>query len=352
MPDEKQIEEMLNSIDDKPVEDLAEEEKAKVIKIGDKSKAAKVNKFDLFFISVWAFICSAIIKFSSWICKGIKLVIKKDVPQKYVIAVVSTILIIFLMLLFTSPFKVNVTKTEVLELYSNNLVAVQKYVGVDSYGNPSYKWGYANKNGDIKINCKYEEALEFKHKVAFVKMYKEQDGASYYYWTLINTKGKQVSDLEIIVTGGCPIQQFSDDTKLARIMLNGKYGYVNTKGKIQIDTIYDNAGMFIEGIARVQEGGSVYFINKKCKQVSDNFQNARDMYEERAAVQQRDSGKWGFIDKKGQVVIKTSWDEVSDFYKGYAAVRQGETYGVIDSKGNIVVKVGLFKNLNILEYFE
>ena len=352
MANKKQVEEMVDSLDQENLLDKEETQiETKAIRIGDKTTVKKVNKFDLFFISIWSFICSAIIKLSSWICKGIKFVFKKEVPQKYVIAVVATILIILLIALITAPFKVNVTKTETLELYSSNLIAVQKYVGVDKYNNPSYKWGYANKNGDIKINCQYEEAMDFRYKVAFVKLLKESNGTSYYYWTRINTKGKPVSDLEITVTGECPVQQFSSDTKLARIMLSGKYGYINTKGKIKIDTIYDNAGMFIDGVARVQEGGNVYFINSKGKQVSDNYQNARDMVEERAAVQQRDSGKWGFVNNKGELVIKTSWDEVSDFYNGYAAVRQGETYGVIDSKGNVVVKVGLFKNLNILEYF-
>ena len=103
-------------------------------------------------------------------------------------------------------------------------------------------------------------------------------------------------------------------------------------------------------MARVSSGYSYYFINTKGKKVSKEFDNARDMVDGFAAV--NISGRWGFMNAKGNVVIEPIFDEVSDFYCGYAAVKQGTSYGVIDEKGKYVVSTGMFSSLNILEYFE
>ena len=81
-----------------------------------------------------------------------------------------------------------------------------------------------------------------------------------------------------------------------------------------------------------------------------DFDAARDMVDGFAAVSV--SGRWGFINSKGNVVIEPIYDEVSDFYCGYAAVKQGTSYGVIDGKGKQVVTTGMFSSLNVLEYFE
>lgn len=322
-----------------------------VVKIGDKATTANLNKFDVFFIRIWAFMCSVVLKLTNWICKGLGFVFKKEIPKKYVTATVATILIILIIAIVTAPFSVNVTNIEELSLYNNKLIAVQKLTGKDAAGNNVYKWGYANKNGDIKIDCEYDAALEFKYGVAFVKKTETKNGTTVSYWQLINKRGKRVGEIDITQNGDqIPVQEFSKDTKLARVQLANRYGYMDTRGRIKIEAIYDDAGIFSEGIARVVDGRNVYFINKKGKKISQNYENARDIVNGRAAVA-TDSGRWGFINSKGETVVEARWDSVSDYYNGYAAVQLGSTYGIIDINGKQVVKVGLFQSLNVLEYF-
>ena len=89
----------------------------------------------------------------------------------------------------------------------------------------------------------------------------------------------------------------------------GMWGYIDHAGKITIPTTFDSARCFYEGLAAVEV-----------------------------------KGKWGFIDINGKSIIPTRFTSVQDFSDGMAgvfidssAVNQG-LYGYIDVKGQIVVK--------------
>ena len=76
------------------------------------------------------------------------------------------------------------------------------------------------------------------------------------------------------------------------------------------------------------------------------FDDVRNFSEGLAAVSIH--GKWGFIDRTGEVVIPLIYDVVGDFHKGLAAVRIGnwETgkWGFIDKAGNIIIPFELGTN--------
>ena len=48
-------------------------------------------------------------------------------------------------------------------------------------------------------------------------------------------------------------------------------------------------------------------------------------------------GKWGFIDKKGIVVIPCIFDSAGDFSEGFAGIKRNEKWGFVDNTGREVI---------------
>src|SRR3954462_2626566 len=53
----------------------------------------------------------------------------------------------------------------------------------------------------------------------------------------------------------------------------------------------------------------------------------------------RQDGKWGYINRTGEVVIKPQYDDAWDFSEGLAYVREGARRGLIDKTGRMVVEL-------------
>ena len=43
--------------------------------------------------------------------------------------------------------------------------------------------------------------------------------------------------------------------------------------------------------------------------------------------------KWGFLDSEGRIAVRTKYDDVSEFYEGYAAAKMGDQFYIIDKSG-------------------
>lgn len=331
-----------------------------VIRIGETADGVKkLNGFDRFWIKVWSYIVTAFNAMANGVNFVIEKIFKKRVPNRYIIAVLATVIVILLMLLLTAPFKITVNDVEELEIYSNGLTPVYMRVGSDDQtGYSVYKWGYANKKGRIVIPCEYDNVTEFKHGVAFVnKIETAENGISENYWFLIDENGDLRGDVRIVAdaSGMIPVGEFGDDTKLAPVYVGGKYGYINTRGEMQITPTYDDAGEFIDGYARVRRGVTEYFIDKNDERLGDiGYEEVRDFCEGFAAVKQNDL--WSFIDTDGDMLLSNKtqlvFDKVTDFNKGYALVKNGTTLSVIDKKGNFVVTGYTFNDLKIAEKFD
>jgi hypothetical protein len=62
---------------------------------------------------------------------------------------------------------------------------------------------------------------------------------------------------------------------MARVKLNGKYGFINSTGKMVIAPQFDFATSFVrKDLAKVWKDGKVYFIDETGKPVSSPFKEA------------------------------------------------------------------------------
>ena len=87
----------------------------------------------------------------------------------------------------------------------------------------------------------------------------------------------------------------------AHVELNGKYNFIETKGKLLSEQWYDWVGDFSEGFAAVE-------LN----------------------------GKWNFIDTKGKLLSEHRYDDTWNFHEGFAQVKLDGKWHKIDTEGKIV----------------
>lgn len=149
-------------------------------------------------------------------------------------------------------------------------------------GRKGKKWSLVDKRGEAKGDKEYDDVIVdgsglcSNQKRIFVK-----EGEKY---RLVDQKGKEASKLSF------------DDAKAfmsdgyAAVCKDGKWGFLNTDGKLAIDYIYADAQSFQNGLAPV------------CKE-----------------------GLWGYIDIDGNVIIEPQFVEASQFSaEGTAVVKVEE----------------------------
>jgi hypothetical protein len=123
-------------------------------------------------------------------------------------------------------------------------------------------------------------------------------------------------------------------------MMGEKWGFIDIKGELIIDTKFDGAGSFSEGIANVKKEGKWGFIDKKGDYViSPQFDDARWFSEGLAPIKIGD--KWGYIyrtENRINRIIEPRFEDVAAFSEGIAGVKIGDKWGFIDKKGKIIIE--------------
>jgi hypothetical protein len=146
----------------------------------------------------------------------------------------------------------------------------------------------------------------------------------------INHKGDMI--IEAIYEDA---SHFSDG--FAAVKKNGKWGFINITGKEVLPCIYEETGSFSGGLAPVKRGDQWSYIDKEGKTAFDkSYEIARSFSEELAAVSVHE--KWGYINRDGNFVIEPIYSRAGTFQEGLAAVQIDNLYGFIDKKGNYAIQ--------------
>ena len=182
----------------------------------------------------------------------------------------------------------------------------------------------------------------------------------------------------LLVAGFISCHNNSFTLKLIPVLSDGKWGYIDKEGKIQINPQFSQAGVFVDGLALVRNSDNKYgyigedgkyiinpayfqasyFINGLACVVSENGKpqfidkkgNVKitvsdadycGLFTENLA-RIKNKGKWGYIDKSGNVKIPATFDGAEIFNEGMAAVmtkntKGEELWGYINSDGSIVI---------------
>jgi hypothetical protein len=125
---------------------------------------------------------------------------------------------------------------------------------------------------------------------------------------------------------------------LAKVALNGKYGFIDLTGSLVVPFKYEDVGDFHDGLTWVQLNHKYGFIGKTGTEVSSvKYNKVFDFSEGLGRVQL--NFKSGFIDKTGTEVVPLKYDGVSDFHEGLAVFYDNlnRKSGFIDKTGTVVL---------------
>lgn len=153
------------------------------------------------------------------------------------------------------------------------------------------KYGYIDRNGNMVILARFEEARDFSEGLATVK-------------------------------------------------IGDKYGCIDSNGRVVIPPRFDFIGEFKNGFAEIRfdrlETGKIDRTGKILIAPSSPMLTFRNR-------------KYGYVNRNGNIVIPARFEEATDFNEGLATVKIGDKYGCIDSSGKVVISprfdfIGKFKN--------
>ena len=220
-------------------------------------------------------------------------------------------------------------------------------------------WGYLTVSG-IAIPPQFKSAGPFSGGLA--------TACTLQGCAVINTKGQFVSQVRDPHTS-VMASKYSEG--IGAVEKDGKWGYADVSGNVVIPALFNYAGDFENGMARVSQGGKYFFVNRKGERITPEFDGAFDFSEDLAAVEvdhkigyiRRDGifalppihqgasgidfseglvavrieGKVGFMDTTGSIIVKPSYDDAYPFSEGLAPVTSGGKWGYIDKSGKLIV---------------
>ena len=183
----------------------------------------------------------------------------------------------------------------------------------------------------------------------FYKVLVEADSTS--FWGFMNDKGEvavpMCDEIRLFRNGMAMISDLIDKESELRL-----YGFINTQGKMIIPKEFLDAMDYSEGLAWIMNREVRGYVDTLGRMVIpwDTTGFGSPFSEGLASMSNLDD-KFGFIDKKGQVVIPFQFDEVTRFVDGLARVNILGKWGFINPQGKLEIKADYHFSFDFVEGF-
>ena len=225
--------------------------------------------------------------------------------------------------------------------------------GLAAVCSPGGEWGFIDKSGRVVIEPRYDEVCGFSEGVA-VALRGETA-------LLIDRAGQTIlsrstDEVQLAVFEDA---RFSEGLAVAYDCAEEKYGYVDRGGEFVIEPAYDEAAPFSEGLARVAvvvddeeklgfiDRGGRFVIPPRFNTDFDFRRNSTNFSEGLASLSEGlrptvvEEAKFVYVDKRGEIVLRTDYFYAGAFREGRAAVYDAERdkWGFIDGSGAAVIPV-------------
>jgi len=195
------------------------------------------------------------------------------------------------------------------------------------------KWGYIDKNGKYIIAPTYDYAQDFSEGVAWVQLEKQTP-------MLIDKNGKMILQIDSL-TWAVP---FSNGIATVGYYSEGftSYKFINKKGEYAVTLTDDDSFYSIinEGIYAFKSKNSKKwgYKNKNGEIViNEQFDDAYPFYDKEMAAVKIDK-KCGFINKKGELIINSQYDNCGLYIDdGLFRAKLDDKWGWVNKKGEVVI---------------
>jgi hypothetical protein len=217
-----------------------------------------------------------------------------------------------------------------------------------SDGLSAYDWGYVDTNGTTIIAPRFDQAGSFAKGLAYVEA---TANGNQIVPAVIDRKGNVVVDKPFIMEWssaffGVPsLEQFRkrqqmvfDDILVPRHD-GPTRGYMDAANRLVIPGArFQTLGVFREGRAPVSIGGRFGYIDTAGKVVIEPQFAAAGPFHEGHAIVRDDAGRTGYVRLDGTLAIEPLWlEEAYPFSAGRARVRLNGQYGFLDTTGRFAI---------------
>ncbi len=199
------------------------------------------------------------------------------------------------------------------------------------------KWGFVDTSGRMIIPAQFDYVLSFEHGYAIVEKDKQ--------WGVIDKAG-----VFVVAPSHRRLRRISEGS--VSFESGGKMGLMDLAGKEVLPPIYDHLSPPKDSWCLVKKEGRSFFINTLGETVLDPVGKGNIAWEfsegltpiRMKSTRGRTKGKyrWGFMDRKGTIVIEPRFARVHRFSQGMATVetdpRMGFLWGYIDKTGKLLIQ--------------
>lgn len=237
-------------------------------------------------------------------------------------------IILFFALLCSSIVVYGLTKTTAQPSINKPLVAYFK----------DGRWHFLNHHGKEIFQPK--ELIDvFGYSEGFIRVQIMWNNKK--HWAFIDSSGGIT-----VVMGISTMNDFHNGRALVSRQINQtdnldsavfKFGYIDTRGKLVIPIIYDDATDFNEGVAFVMNKELRGYIDTSNQLVIPLVNMAGNPFSEGLADVNDKMFKSGYIDKSGQIVIPMQFAVAFPFSEGLAFAGRSDSIGFINRSGEFVI---------------
>ena len=178
-------------------------------------------------------------------------------------------------------------------------------------------WGYRDEQGELVIDCQYDEARPFSEGLAVVGAGEAKDAPAY---GLIDPAGEIVVPVEY--DGALALEN-----GVGALLRGGKWAYVDRRGRTLTGFTYDEAGAFSDGIALPRSGERLRAVDGQGRTLFSIEAERALPFSGGAAVVRRTDGTCGVCDEEGNLLVPFEYENAFH-WDGFLWLKRGNLWRV------------------------